>query len=123
MINLIPLIFEVRVTVVRCEEGGAVAGEQDSPTPSDGEEELLVIFPRIYSMEDEPPNPITNGVVLMKSQSTAATAEVEIERRKPSSPTVGKAMSRPRPNKTRKKSTSLSTGNDFLSQLTSSSPN
>jgi len=97
----------------RFEEGGAGAGEQDSTTPSDGDEELLVIFPRIYSIEDEPPDPITDGVVLMKSQSTAATAEVEIERRKPSSPTVGKAVSRPRPNKSRNKSISLNPGTLF----------
>jgi hypothetical protein len=107
----------------RFEEGGAGAGEQDSTTPSDGDEELLVIFPRIYSIEDEPPDPITDGVVLMKSQSTAAMAEVEIERRKPSSPTVGKAISRPSPNKSRNKSIFLNTGNGFLSQPTSSSAN
>jgi hypothetical protein len=47
--------------------------------------------------------------------------KIEIERRKPSSPTVGKAMSRPRPNKSRNKSISLNTGNGFLSQQTSSS--
>ena len=102
--------------LLRFEKSGAGAGEQDSTTPSDGDEELLVVFPRIYSIEGGPPDPITNGVVLMKSQSIAAKAE--IERRKSSSPTVGKTMSRSRPNKPRTQSISLNAGNGVLSQPT-----
>jgi hypothetical protein len=95
-------------------------GEQNLTRASDVDEQLLVIFPRIYIIEDDEPDPITNGVVLMKSQSTAAAEEEEVERRKPSSPTVGKATPKSRSNKTRNKSISLNGGNDFLSQKTPS---
>lgn len=93
-------------------------GEQSMLRSSNGDEELLVIFPRIYIIEDDEPDPITHGVVLMKSQSTAAAEEEEAERRKASSPTAGKAAPKSRSNKTRNKSISLNGGNDFLSQLT-----
>jgi hypothetical protein len=59
-----------------------------------------VAFPRIHSVEDGPPDSITDGVVLIRSQRTAAMAGPEIGRRKPSSHIVGKALSSPRPKKT-----------------------
>lgn len=95
-------------------------GEQSLTRASDVDEKLLVIFPRIYIIEDDEPDPITNGVVLMKSQSTAAAEEENLERRKSSSPTVGKAAPKLRSNKTRNKSISLNGGNDFLSPKTPS---
>jgi hypothetical protein len=104
--------------VLRFEEGGACAREQASTGISKGDEELLVIFPRVYVVENAEPDPITNGVVLMKSQTTAAAEE--IERNNPSSPTAGKAGPRPRPNRSRTKSSSLNGGNDFLSEPTPS---
>jgi hypothetical protein len=44
---------------------------------SEADEELLVIFLRIYLIEDAELDPITNGVVLMKSQSRKAAEEIE----------------------------------------------
>jgi hypothetical protein len=104
---------------LRFEEGGAGPREPTSTGIFEGDKELLVIFPRVYVVEDAEPDPISNGVVLMKSQSTAAAKE--IERKNPSSPTAGKAVPRPRPNRSRTKSSSLNGGSDFLSQPTPSS--
>lgn len=95
-------------------------GEQSLARVPNEDKELLVIFPRVYIIEDEGPDPITNGVALMKSQSTAAAEEEEVERRKPSSPTAGKAVPKSRSNKARRKSISLNGGNDSLSQTTPS---
>jgi hypothetical protein len=91
-------------------------GEKSPTKAPDADEELLVIFPRIYLIEDDEPEPATDGVVLMKSQSAAAAEEEAAERRKLSSPTLGKAMPRSRTTRVRNKSMSLNGGNGFLSQ-------
>lgn len=75
---------------------------------------LLVIFPRIYIVEDNEPDPITPGVVLMRSQSMAAAKE--IERQSASSPTIGRPGTRSREIRSRTKSTSIDGGKEFLSE-------
>jgi len=96
--------------ILRFEEGNAVNGEKSTARVVEGDEELLVIFPRICFIGDDEWDLVTNGVVLTKSQSLAAVEEVEVEereRRKPSSPTVGKT---PKLMKFRSKMTSLNGG-------------
>ncbi|KAI9729511.1 MAG: hypothetical protein M1818_008483 [Claussenomyces sp. TS43310] len=81
------------------------------------DEERLVIFPRVYYLEDGQRGPITNGVVLMESQSIAAAQEME----KSSSSAAGKLPSRPRPSRPRTMSRSINGTIPFLSQATPSS--
>jgi hypothetical protein len=81
----------------------------------------LWIFLRIYLIEDAELDPITNGVVLMELQSAVATKE--LERRNASSSTAGRGALRHRPNRSRNKSISLNSGNDFLNRsILSSAP-
>lgn len=87
-------------------------GEQSAGVVTGEDEELLVIFPRIYSIEDNEPYPINTGVALMRSQSVAAAEEVELERKKPSSPKGGKV----RPNRFRPKALSFNGENNFFPQ-------
>lgn len=93
-----------------------VFGEEDAGTAeqiksaSDEDEELFVIFPPIFLLEDGPPYPMTSGVVLMKSQSIAATQEIESY--SPSSPIAAKTASRHKPTRSRTKSVSLNGGKD-----------
>ncbi|KAI9873485.1 MAG: hypothetical protein M1830_000360 [Pleopsidium flavum] len=100
------------------DEDGAGAKEQSMVQTPEGDEALLVIFPRIYIIEDNEPEPITHGVALMKSQSIAAAAE--IERRSPPSPTTGRPGPRSRAIRSRTLSISSNGGNDFLSKRTPS---
>ncbi len=72
---------DVKRRPLRFEEGSAAAGEQSTVNGFEGDEEQLVIFPRIYFIADGDPDPITDGVVLMKSQSIAAAEEVDMEKR------------------------------------------
>lgn len=65
-----PLTFGERTTVPE-EEGSAKITELGK------DEELLVVFPRVYLVEDSEPLPITPGIVLKKSQSAEATQELE----------------------------------------------
>ncbi len=104
---------------LKLDDRSAVAGKEKTMTASERDDVLLVIFPRIYIVEDSEPEPVTQGVVLMKSQSAAAAEE--IERRHPSSPTAGRPGPRSRAIRTRTKSISLNGGNGFLSQPTPSS--
>ena len=97
----------------------AVAGNEKTTRASQRDDVLLVIFPRIYIVEDSDPDPVTQGVALMKSQSAAAAEE--LERKHPSSPTAGKPGPRSRAIRSRTKSISLNGGSDFLSQPTASS--
>lgn len=96
------------------DESGTSAREQSTTNAANGtDEELLVIFPRLYIVEDAEPSPITPGVVLRRSQSVAAAQE--LDRKKPSSPTT-----RSRPQRARQLSISLNTGNSFLAPETPS---
>jgi len=52
---------------------------------------LLAIFPRIYIAKDADPDPLTSGIVLRKSQSIAATRELEKD--KSNSLSLGKVSS------------------------------
>ncbi|CZR55872.1 uncharacterized protein PAC_05760 [Phialocephala subalpina] len=61
------------------EDCNAVNGEQSTERVIEGDEELLVIFPQIYSIRDDGWGLATDGVVLTKSQSLAAEEEVEAE--------------------------------------------
>ncbi len=55
-----------------------------------GNDELLSIFPRMYSIADQEPEPVMPGVALMRYQIVIAANECEQEQRKCSSPTSGK---------------------------------
>ena len=75
-----------------------------------------MIFPRIYVIADSEPDPVTSGVVLMKSQSAAAAEEIEMKH--PSSPTAGRLGPRSRAIRTRTKSISSNGRNDFYPSQT-----
>jgi hypothetical protein len=105
---------EIEWQPLRFDNRSAVAGKENTTRASERDDVLLVIFPRIYIVADNEPDPVTQGVVLMKSQSAAAAEE--IERKHPSSPTVGRPGPRSRAIRSRTKSISLNGGNDFLSQ-------
>lgn len=92
-------------------EGEAGTKEPSLTGTSEGDQELLVIFPPIFLLEDAPPYPITNGVALMKSQARAAVEEVE--RKNSSSPSVGKTGPRHKPTRSRTKSISLNGGKEL----------
>ncbi|RDL40630.1 uncharacterized protein BP5553_00609 [Venustampulla echinocandica] len=84
-------------------------------TSAADDEALLVIFPRIYVIEDDEPDPITPGVVLRKSQ--AAAAAEEIEKADPPSPTSGRPGARSRGVRSaRRQSISMNGANSFLPQ-------
>lgn len=55
-----------------------------------GNDKLLSIFPRLYSIADQEPEPVMPGVALMRHQIVTAANEYEQEQRKTSSPTSGK---------------------------------
>ena len=57
-------------------------------TSAAADEVVLVIFPRVYIAKDAPPQPVTPGVVLRKSQTIAAERELRTE--DPPSPTFGR---------------------------------
>ena len=91
---------DIQYQTLGFEEVDISAIEQNLTSASEGDEEVLVIFPRVYLIDDAEPDPITPGVVLMKSQTVQAAAEME--RKNSSSPTAGKAAPRARPNRSRK---------------------
>jgi len=103
-------------------------GEQ-APTSDEGGKdlELLVVFPRLYIVEDDEPDPITPGIVLMRSQSLAAARE--LEKGRTSNSTFGKPPSaRSKPQRTRRLSTAMNgagsgnaEGGNFLPQPSASS--
>lgn len=90
--------------------------KENGMKPSETDKELLVIFPRIYIIENGEPDPITPGVVLMQSQTVEAALEVKNEGS--SSPTDGRPGLRSRPNRSRTKSMSMNSENGFLSKQT-----
>ena len=104
---------------LKFDERIAVTEKKNTPRASERDDVLLVIFPRIYLVADNEPDPVTSGVVLMKSQSAAAVEEIETKH--PSSPTVARPGPRSKAIRSRTKSISLNGGNDFLSQRTPSS--
>lgn len=63
---------------------GAVSGQ------AVGHDELLIVFPRVYVVSDDEPDPVSEGVALKRSQVIEATVEVERERVK--SPTFGRTI-------------------------------
>jgi hypothetical protein len=64
---------------------------QELTSQGAGDEELLVVFPRLYLVEtDKIPEPITAGTMLGRSQSLRAAEELE---KQPHSPIIGRAMS------------------------------
>jgi hypothetical protein len=98
--------------------------------PSDGgsrDEELLVVFPRLYVVEDDEPEAITPGIVLRRSQLAVAARELEKDR--VSNSTFGKPpLARSKPQRVRKLSTATAgprngtpEGGIFLSQASASS--
>lgn len=46
------------------------------------DESLLLIFPRIYIVEDDDPEPVTPGVVLLRSQAEDAERELHLQQQK-----------------------------------------
>jgi len=94
-----------------------VAGEMEQRTTMQGgrDDELLVVFPRLYIVEkDHEPDPVTPGTVLRRSQSLAAAQELE---KQPLSPTFGRATStRSRPQKPRNLSISVHGNNSSEAQ-------
>lgn len=107
---------EIEWRSLKLDDSSAVAGKEKAMKAPERDDVLLVIFPRIYVVADSEPDPVTPGVVLMKSQ--AAAAAEEIQRAYPSSPTAGRPGPRSRAIRSRTKSISLNGGNDFLSKPT-----
>lgn len=97
-------------------DDGRVGVRDEDTVKAEGDEALLMIFPRIYIIEDSEPDPVTRGVVLMKSQSIPAVEEME--RNNPSSPTTARAGPRSKAFWSRRMSTSVNGTNGFLSQPT-----
>ena len=72
---------------------------------------VFAIFPRLYMLDEDGQDPVTHGIVLMKSQTLAAREEMQ---QHPSSPGLGKSnsiLSR-RPKKARKPSTGAQSANN-----------
>ncbi|GME46725.1 hypothetical protein GTA08_BOTSDO11869 [Neofusicoccum parvum] len=59
------------------------------------DESLLLIFPRIYIVEDDDPEPVTPGTVLLKSQAEEAERELHVQQNAMNNglPSVGRAAS------------------------------
>ncbi|CZR56357.1 uncharacterized protein PAC_06245 [Phialocephala subalpina] len=95
-------------------DDGRVSVGDESTVTAKGDEALLMVFPRIYIIADSEPDPVTRGVVLMKSQSTPAVEEME--RNNPPSPTTARAGLRSRAFRSRGMSPSVNGANGFLSQ-------
>jgi len=106
---------------LKLDDRSAAAGKEKTVGASERDDILLVIFPRIYVVEDSEPIPVTRGVALMKSQSAAAAEEMK--RKQPSSPTGGRPGPRSRAIRSRTMSMSQDANGvkDFLSQPTPSS--
>ena len=105
-----PLKFDERI---------AVTEKKNTPRASEKDDVLLVIFLCIYVVADNEPDPVTLNIVLMKSQSAAATEEIETKHS--FSPTIEKLSPRFRAIRFWTKLISLNDGNDFLFQQTPSS--
>ena len=90
--------------------GSMAGGVEQGPTrnaESERGEVLLVVFPRLYVVEDDEPEPVASGVVLRRSQ--AAAAALELEKDRGSNPTFGRVRStRSRQSRTRNQSISIS---------------
>ncbi|KAH8592633.1 hypothetical protein B0O99DRAFT_597074 [Bisporella sp. PMI_857] len=102
---------------LRFDNSRVSAGNENTANASKDDEALLMIFPRIYVIADGEPDPVTPGVVLMKSQSIPAAEEME--RNSPSSPVAGKAGPRSREIRSRAMSNSANAANaanGFLSK-------
>ncbi|TVY36883.1 hypothetical protein LSUB1_G006895 [Lachnellula subtilissima] len=99
---------------LRFETSSTGDNEETTLRTPGGDDALLVIFPRLYIIEDNEPEPVTQGVVLMRSQSTAAAREIETINLP--SPTTGRPGPKSRAIRSRTKSISLNGGSDFLSQ-------
>lgn len=110
---------EIEWQPLRLDDRFAVAGGKNTPRASERDDVLLVIFPRVYVIADNDPDPVTSGVMSMKSQSAAAAKEIETKH--PSGPAAGRPGPRSRAIRPRTKSISLNGGNDFLSQPSPSS--
>lgn len=110
---------EIEWQPLRFDDRIAVAGKKNTLRASERDDALLVIFPRIYVVADDEPDPVTSGVVLTKSQSAAAAEEIETKH--PSSPTTGRPGPRSKAIRSRTKSISINGGNNFLSRATPSS--
>jgi hypothetical protein len=85
----------------------SAASEKEPTTAIQGgrDDELLVVFPRLYVVEkDQEPEPVTAGTVLKRSQSLAAAQELEEQ---PLSPTFGTATS-PRSRRVKPRNLSIS---------------
>ncbi|KAH9213907.1 hypothetical protein DL95DRAFT_409857 [Leptodontidium sp. 2 PMI_412] len=95
-------------------DNGRVGVGDESLGRARDDEALLMIFPRIYIIADSEPDPVTPGVVLMKSQSKPAVKEME--RSNPSSPTTAKPGSRSKAIRSRTMSSSVNGTNAFLHQ-------
>lgn len=67
-------------------------GDKRTSTQGERDDELLVVFPRLYVIENNKiPQPVTHGTVLRRSQALPAAQELE---RQMSSPTFGRIPSR-----------------------------
>lgn len=87
------------------------------------DEELLVVFPRLYVVADDEPEAITPGTVLRRSQSAVAARELERERA--SNSAFGKPPARTKSQRTRRSSTATngagsSKAGNFLPQASGS---
>lgn len=98
--------------VLSFSSGRTITVPENAASASKDDEPVFVIFPRIYVVADSEPEPVTPGVVVMKSQSTAAMEEVESNNA--SSPTAGRAGPRSREIRSRTKSISTNGTNGFL---------
>lgn len=88
-----------------------------TPPAAEADDALLMIFPRIYIIDDGEPDPMTPGMALMKYQAAAATEE--IERATPPSPTSGRSGTKSRVSRSaRRHSVALNGGGSFLPQST-----
>ncbi|CZR66098.1 uncharacterized protein PAC_15999 [Phialocephala subalpina] len=88
----------------------------DSAVITEDDKALLMVFPRIYIIADSERDPVTPGVMLMKSQSTLASEEME--KNNPSSPTTSRAGPRSKAIRSRTMSVAVDRSNGFLFQTT-----
>lgn len=106
---------EIEWRPLKSDDRNTVAGKESKMRTSDRDDVLLVIFPPLYIVEDNEPDPVTPGIALMKSQSAAAAEE--IEKKRPPVSTRGRSGLKSKAIRSRTMSTSLDSGSDFLPQL------
>ncbi|KAL3417330.1 MEI5 protein [Phlyctema vagabunda] len=85
---------------------------------SEDDEPILMIFPPVFVVADSEPEPVTPGIVLMRSQTRLAVEE--LEKHTPSSPINGRVGSRSQARRSRTMSNSTNGQNGFLSRPISS---